>query len=1038
MAKSAFVKDILRSIKNTKSRFLAIFGIVALGAGFFSGLSATSYDMEITGDKYYDDGNMMDIRLVSTYGFTQDDIDCIRKTEGVSAVMEGYSIDAMSDIGGTDTVVRIHSLPPDAADNNPDYLNRPVLTEGRLPQRPGECVLSEAIVRRDSLKLGDTVTLKDTDGTLADSLATSKFKIVGFANSAYYIALTYGTSSIGSGTIGRFMYISREDFTSDVFTDVYASVDGAAELGCFSDEYVSLVDKTKDRLETLSDTREPLRFDEVKKQAQDELDDAREEYEEEKEKVEVSLADALAQLDDAEKEINDAQKKLDEGKIKLNMGWNTYRDGMEKYNEGLAEFKENQATYSTMKSQYDAAKAQLDEGYAQYDRLIEAGTPVDSLSGMKAELDSNAATLSAQKAQLDAFGAGLSRAESQLNASKKQLDDAHAELIANQKKLDDSYAELDDAKKELEDGRNEYNDAKAKADEKLGEALDELDEAQKDIDELDMTEWYVLDRDTNVGFVSFKGDTQRMASLSTVFPVLFFLVAALVALTTMTRMVDEERMIIGTYKSLGYGSGRIMMKYLLYAFIASVAGSLLGAFILMKVLPAVVWDAYRILYEAPPIIMPYKPSLMILGAAAATGCTLLSTYFACRSALKEQPSELLRPRAPKIGKRIFLEKIGFIWKRVQFSWKVTFRNIFRYKKRLYMTLAGIAGCTALLLTGFGVKDSVSDIVRCQFDEIYQYNTQLTVADGEITKDAKKLLDNKDYFDGWMPLNQKAADISTNDNNVSGYVFIPDNARQMTDFIALTRARSGKKIAFDENSVILTEKASNLLGVGKGDTVKVEVESGRYCDFKITDVAENYVYHYLYISPQVWKSTTELDSKPTEIIAKCTAADRDALSKKLIDCDGIGTAQFTDETSEKFNDMIESLNYVVMVLIVSAGALAFIVLYNLTNINITERKRELATIKVLGFYDNEVSSYIYRETALLSVMGCIIGLGLGVIMHRFVVKTVEVDAVMFGRTISTMSFVWSSALTLFFSFIVNLVMHKSLKKINMVESLKSAE
>ena len=1039
MKRKSFNKDILRSILKSKSRFIAIVAIVALGAGFFSGLGAISYDMKLTGDSYYDRTNMMDIHLLSPYGFTEDDIDAIKSADGIEDVMTGYSTDAVSTLDGKDMVVRIHSLPSDMSEDNADWLNRPTLTEGRLPEESGECVLSAALTGMGDVALGDTIVLGNEDGSLDDAISTTKFKVVGFADSSYYIAITYGTSNIGSGTIERFMYIPESDFCTEVYTDVFATVTDAQALNCFESDYEILIDKTVENLEDVSAVRAPIRFDEVKSDAMSAIEDAEDEYEEAKQKAEVSLSDALATLEDAEDEIADSEKLLDDSQKKINSGWDQYNAGMSAYNDGLAQYNAQLGDYNTAKQQYDAVASQLESGYAQYEALIASGTDPAALAEMKAQLDGTKAVLDAQKPQLDAYKAALDGAKATLDTTKQQLDDAKTELVVSQEKIDDGRKELEDAKIELADGWHEYDEAKLEAEQKLADAKDEIEDAKKEVDELEMSEWYVLDRETNIGYVSFEGDANRMASLATVFPVMFFLVAALVALTTMTRMVDEERMTIGTYKALGYSNARIMSKYLLYAFAASVLGSVIGIAILMKVLPAVVWAAYGILYKAPPIQMPYNPTLVISGIAAATACTMLSTYFACRSALKEQPSALMRPRAPKAGKRILLERIGFIWKRLKFSYKVTFRNIFRYKKRLFMTLAGISGCTALLLTGFGVKDSVSDIVHCQFDELYKYNTMIAI-DEDVPEDAETILNDDSIFSGWTVTSQKSTEFSNDNGLLSGYIFIPSDAKTIPDFIEFVNMDSGEAVEFDEHSVVLTQKASDTLGIGVGDSISVEVEDGRYCDFTVTGVTEHYVYHYLYIAPEVWRDTAKLEPQYNQVLAQCIAEGerKDAAADDLLDCEGIGTVQFTDSISKSFDDMIASLNYVVLVLIVCAGALAFVVLYNLTNINITERKRELATIKVLGFYNSEVSAYIYRETAILTVIGCALGLALGIVMHAFVTKTVEVDAVMFGRGIEPLSFVWAAAMTIVFSVIVNLVMHKRLKSIDMVESLKSAE
>ncbi|MBP3414569.1 MAG: hypothetical protein J6L81_05165, partial [Clostridia bacterium] len=546
MKRKAFNKDILRSILNSKSRFFAIFAIVALGAGFFSGLCAISYDMRLTGDSYYDDSHMMDIRLLSGFGFTDEDIKAVRAADGVENVMAGYSVDAISNFTGDDVVVRIHSLPTDMDSDNGEWLNRPTLTEGRMPERQGECVMSTALTGMGDIKIGDTVTLDNDDGSLDDFVSCTEFEVVGFADSAYYIALTYGTSSIGNGTLERFMYILEDDFLSEVYTEVFVTAEDAKALNCFSDEYESKVEKTKTGLEKLSDERSPLRLEQIKKDAQKELDDAREEYNEAKEKAEVSLSDALAVLEDAEKQIKYSENQLNDAQRQINDGRAQLDEKLAQYNDGVAQYEAALGQYNTLSAQYNEAKAALDAGYAEYEAQLAAGADPAVLAAMKAQLDAKRAQLEAQKPSIDAMKSALDSTKAQLDSSKLQLDAAAASFDDMQKQIDSGKSKLNAAKKELADGRTEYNDAKQKAEEELSDALDEINDAQEEIDSLQAQEWYVLGRDTNIGFVSFGDDADRMASLATVFPVLFFLVAALVALTTMTRMVDEERMVIGT------------------------------------------------------------------------------------------------------------------------------------------------------------------------------------------------------------------------------------------------------------------------------------------------------------------------------------------------------------------------------------------------------------------------------------------------------------------------------------------------------------
>ncbi len=1086
MKNKTFRKDTVRSIKGSFSRFVAIFAIVALGAGFYAGLCATAPDMRATIEQYCDDSGMMDIELLSTFGFTEEDIGVIRAADGIEAVMAGYRTDALSDIDGKEQVIRIHSLPENTDRDNADYLNRPVLVEGRMPQNSHECLLG--VSKMDgSVKIGSTILLKDKDGKLSDTLQCDEFTIVGLVDSAYYLSFTLGSSAIGSGTISHFMYVTDTAFSTEVYTDVHATVRGAAALFSFSEAYDDLVDPVIDTLETVADNREQARYDEIRSDALAEIADAQAELDDARAQADEELADAYNELNanaqklrDAETQIADNTAKLNSAEAQLNANAAglaslktqydaysaQYAAGLPAYQTSLADYQQKDAAWQQGNTAYQASLS----GYqALYDGYLSAGVPeadipsqlVDptgsdpaipaglTMGQLKAQLDQTQTDLADSRRQLDTYKTGLDQSKADLDAlagalstMKAKLDEADAakqQIASGRAALESAKNELATAQTKLADGWAEYNDAKADAEAELTDAQTKIDDAKTELDDLEMPEWYVLSRHTNVGYASFTADADRMTSLSTVFPVLFFLVAALVALTTMTRMVEEERVIIGTYKALGYSNGSIISKYLLYAFLASIFGAAVGVCIGFVTLPVVCYNSYRLLYTAPDLIVQFNWKYAIEGTLASLLCTLGSTYAACRSSLRESTASLLQPKAPKAGKRILLERMTFLWKHLSFTRKVTCRNMFRYKKRLIMTLVGIAGCTGLLVTGFGIKNSISDVMHKQYDELYAYDTVLTVDDGALTAETEVLLDDTDYFSGYQLHAQKAAELSANGETVQGYTLVPDGA--LSDFVNLRDRRTHAAVEFGENSVVITEKAAKQLGVGVGDSVSIKNANEKNVSFTITGIAENYIYHYLYIAPGLYAEKMGEAPEYNTVAAKCILADetgRDALMAKLLDCDGVATGTYTEDSSASFDDMIRSLDYIVLVIIVCAGALAFVVVYNLTNINITERRRELATIKVLGFRRKEVCDYIFRETNMLTVLGSLIGLAAGKIMHAFVITTVEVDIVMFGRDIAWWSYLVSFALTCAFSFIVNLFMRRRIDAVDMVESLKSVD
>lgn len=1089
MKLKTFRKDILRSVKNSLSRFIAIFAIVALGAGFYAGLNATAPDMQSTADKYCDDSRMFDVRLLSTLGFDEQDVAAIKRVNGVESVMAGYTSDVISQIDGKEQVIRIHSLPDDRSESSPEYLNRPVLVEGRLPQKDDECILGVSKLDTEAVKIGSVIQVEDKDGDLADTLKNDRFTVVGFVNSAYYISFSLGSSSMGNGTVSHYMYVMPSAFSSEAYTDLYLSVAGAREQDCFSDEYKENVDAVIDSLESLASERERLRFDDIYGEAKQKLDDAKQELADGKTELEDKRREADGELADAYNKLVDGKKEIDETEVALIASQNQLIDAQRTLNEKVAQFGTLKSNYKSGYAQYAAARAQYDAGMQSYDAgvaswraipqvaALAAAYPADADAILSAKRPSQAgitdptaaaqyaaiyagADVSGNMEQLNALKDTLDAGFPQLEATRLQLENAKAQLDAGEIELHGAQAKIDsgneavlsgidklaDARNDITQGWSDYYEAKDEATQKIADAEQEIADAEREIrdnekklEDLKDCEWYVLSRSTNVGFASYDADTGRLASLSTVFPVMFFLVAALVALTTMTRMVEEERGIIGTYKALGYSSGLIILKYLTYAFVASVLGAAVGIVVGFGTLPVVCYNSYRLLYTAPDLDIQYNWKYAIEGGLASCLCTLGATYAACRSTLRERTASLLLPKAPKAGKRILLERIPFIWKRVSFIRKVTFRNLFRYKKRLIMTLVGIAGSAGLLLTGFGIKDSISDILHNQYDELYNFNTVITLDDPELSAQTQTLLSDPKNFDGYLVSAKKAVEMVNGDKTVQGFSFVPQSDSQ--DFYIMRDRLTHERVEFSGDDVVITEKAAKQLGVGVGDTVFIKDKDERPVGFVISGVCENYIYHYLYIPAQLYEQKMGEPPEYDEIDARCLIDDeqqRGQITNELLASEGVTTLTFTEDMSAKFDDMIQSLNYIVLVLILCAGALSFVVVYNLTNINITERRRELATIKVLGFFEREVCDYIFRETNMLTLLGAALGMGAGVVMHAFVITTVEVDIVMFGRAIKPMSFVISFLLTCLFSQLVNLFMRKKLAKIDMVESLKSIE
>ncbi|MCL2825798.1 MAG: ABC transporter permease [Eggerthellaceae bacterium] len=1089
-----FNKEILRSITSSLGRFLALAVIVALGAGFYAGLRMTAPDMKIGADSFYDGTALYDINVISTLGLTDDDVAALQAIDGVENVTPGYQTDMVTEINDTTYTMRIHSLDIAAAQasdtsdgtnalsNDAGYLNRPLLMEGSWPTKSGECVLGYGPVMGVPAKIGDTVTVLEGTQDPDDVLVTKQYTVVGFVKSSIYTAHTnLGTTALGSGIIQQYMFIPESDFKDgQPYSVIYLTVAGAQAELSGSDAYQSVVSAVEDRINAQRATRELARMNQLKSDAQATLDDEWADFDKERQDALDQLADAKSQLDDAANTLADSQSQLEEGQA-------SYDDGVAQ----LAQKRQDAATgFAQAKSQLDDKQAQLDAADAQFadgkaqmdaawqaynDQLAQWQAAYDALDPADPDYALNAATLDAWKDQLDSGKATLDGEQAALDAQQAQLQDAHDQLAAGwasyqaqqqqanagfasaQAQLDSSSAQLASGWDELAAGQQEYNDnldaynqKKADAEKGYAEAIQKLDDAQVQIDTIEAPTWYVMDRTKNSGAVSFQTDAGRVDQISQVFPLLFFLVAALVALTTMTRMVEEERVLIGTYKALGYGRARITSKYLVYGLIASGVGAAIGIAILSQALPRTIFFAYSIMYDVPPCPTPNNIPHTALSAGLGIGITLVATWAAVTSTLRESPAALMLPRAPKAGKRILLERIAPLWRRLSFSWKVTFRNIFRYKKRFIMTIIGIAGCSALLLTGLGLYDAINDIIAKQYSDITHYNTTVRMAD-DISADDRSAVDavlsDKSLITESTLVQEDHMTARSSANKDFGvYVIVPADPGQFKDFVDMHERVGKAPLALDDNSIIVSEKVAVKLGLSKGDTLYLVVEDamGNPTDekyaFTVGGIMENYIASYIYISPGNYTKTTGKDPDLSMIIAKSTtdSAGKDKISNTLLALDGVKTVAYTDETINSYQKMLTSVNSIVWVLVTAAAILAFVVLYNLTNINITERQREIATLKVLGFIPREVYSYIFREIMLLAGIGALFGLALGVLMENFVVTTAEVDYVMFGREIHPLSFVIAFALTLAYAAIISLVMRVKLKHINMVESLKSVE
>lgn len=778
---------------------------------------------------------------------------------------------------------------------------------------------------------------------------------------------------------------------------------------------------------------EGIRLSEEKETLQKEYEELKSQYEASGDTEILKQVEAKkAQLDEVNAKIAENSAKIEQNKTLLE----TVESQMDPLEEKLVQMKNGLEQTETALEKISAGLSEIEAGQEQ----MQTG-----LTQMESYISSGEFQLQAAREQLESGKNQILSGQRQIEDAKKRIADGEEQIQAGIKQIQDGETGLADGWIEYQDGERQANAEIADGEAQIADAKVQLADAKKEIEQIEKPTWYIYDRSHLPEYSGYGDNADRMKAIGEVFPLIFFLVAALISLTTMTRMVEEERTLIGTLKALGYSKKSIAAKYLGYAVLATLTGGIFGVMIGEKILPYIIITAYKIMYRhLPDVEIPYNLYYGVLACVAALLCTVAATIFSCMKELKEQAAELMRPPAPKQGKRVFLEYIPFLWKRLNFTWKSTVRNLMRYKKRFFMTIFGIGGCMGLMLVGFGLKDSISSIVPLQYEDIQLYDGNV-ILQSDVTMQEKQevyeaLEKNSQVVATAEDLLQK---ITIEHDGVSKEVYlnVPENVEKFSDFVVLQDRTTKEKYQLTDKGAVLTEKMAKELGVSAGDTVTIKEENEKERTVKISQICENYMSHYLYMTPAVYKAAYGKEPEYNSIYYRTegrTTKEAESVGEAALKLDGALSVSYTTELRQQVDDMLQSLDIVIVVLIISAGMLAFVVLYNLNNINITERKRELATLKVLGFHDKEVTEYVYRENILLTLIGSVFGMLLGKILHRFIIVTVEIDSVMFGRNINTISFVYAFLLTVVFSLFVNGVMYFKLKKINMVESLKSVE
>ena len=1169
VGKSALHKDFWMEVRKSRARFISIFCIVALGVAFFSGIQASSPDMRLSGDAYYNESKLMDLKVVGTMGLTDDDIQALKELPETDTVEGAYSTDVICGETDSQKVLHVESLNKE--------VNHLSITEGRLPQKSGECFLDSAFASGQKYSIGDKVVIRQPGDS--ELLKEETYTVVGIGKSPLYISFNRGNTTVGSGEVNGFMYVVADDFDSDVYTQIYVRAHEVDKVTSYTDGYDNLADKLEDKVKGIEAERCQARYDSVVGEAQEKIEDAEKELADGKKEADEELADAKKKLDDGEQELTDGEKEYEDGKQQLADARQELEDGkkqladgkaeleqnQQELNAGIAQIQEGQQAVETQLAQLQEQIPQLEAGIGQLQAAVEgleaaqnavaqleaavqekqsaveaaqaardeaaqkvengelteeelagyeqalaqaqaeleavngalaqaqeslnacqqaaaqkteleanlsaANAGVETLQAKKtelaqtlenlsanqtaidegkaklneeeaklgpaekeiaanektlkdskkkldaslkklqdgqAEIDANKAKMNSALAEIEANEQKLNSGEAEIAANEQKLVDGEREIQENEQKLKDAEKELEDARKELADGKKEYEDGKKEAEDKIKDGQEKIDDAKKELTDLKYPEWILTDRNGLPEYSDYGDNADRIKNIGEVFPVIFFLVAALISLTTMTRMVEEQRTQIGTMKALGYSKISIASKYLNYAFLATAGGSVAGILIGEKIIPFVIIKSYGIMYHnvENTLQIHYELKYALLASVAALICTVGATIFSCVHALAETPASLMRPPTPKEGKRILLERIPILWKHLNFTWKSSLRNLFRYKKRLFMTIFGIAGSMALMLVGFGIRDSVSDIVHLQYTNLQHYDATI-ISDDDATDTEREALieslDKNESLDHYTKIRLSKLTAPNGKSNLSVYVFVPENLENFKKDVTLRNRVTKEEYELPEDGAAVCEKTASLLGLKIGDELTLEKDDKEY-HVKISVITENYAGHYVYMTPQIYKETFGEEPVYEDIVFSVKEEYKDQVEKvgqKIMDSPAVLSISYTESTIEMVDRMLSTLGVVILVLIVSAGMLAFVVLYNLNNINITERQRELATLKVLGFFDIEVSQYVLRENIILTIAGILFGSGFGILLHRFI-KTRNCLFIHFGRFLNDQS------------------------------------
>lgn len=999
--KNRLLTNTLRTIKKTFPRFLSLIIMSLLGVLVFVGLTATSPDMVATIDKYFDKYNTYDINVVSSMGLTDKDISSLQKITNIQDIEGSYSEDVLVKKDDVEYVLKVSSLPT--------KINTLHIITGRLPENDNEIVVEENFLTNLDYKLNDKITLN------SDNFIEKEVTIVGTVSSSLYfnnveVNQNRGSTTIGTGTINYYSYVKPSNFNTDYYTNIYLTVKKAKEETTSSSSYLSLIEDLTNELNKIKDTEENRRYQDLYTEAEDEINKNEAQANQE-------FADAKKELDQAKEELSEGKKELDQVAKTLSSTKKQLNAAKKEITNGKQELEDTLKKYNI--TNLNTSLSKVNNNISNIEKILSTLDPSSS------EYQTNSATLVSLKQQRTLINT-LINTEEQLNQAEKTYNSNYSKYKKANREYQSGLKEYNTNLAKYNDSLEEYNDSKR-------EVEDELKEARQQLADISKPTWYIYDRSDDQTYSSYIDQTKSISNLSALFPLVFYAVAILVSLISMNRMVEDDRGEIGTFKSLGFTNREIRNKYLIFSLSATLIGGLIGIIIGLTLIPYLIFSIYRILFSIPDFQFTLNLPSTLGGLFIAILCICGSSIITSNRILKDKPASLMRPKAPKNGKKILLEKIKPLWHHLKFSNKITIRNIFRYKKRVLVTIIGISGCTALMLCGFGIKDCIVDITNMQYGQTFKY-------DATIYTNNLKLSEVQDITNNPQIKDYTLAEVITGNVGESNInMLITENQDQLSKIVNLYN-EDNKKITLQQNEVIITDKLADNHNLTIGDQITVLDSDKKEYQFIISGIVKNYLGHYIYMSKETFENINE-QYQPNIIYLntpELSTTEKDELSNELLAKDSIINVVHTSTLKDSVKDMLDSLNKVIVILVLLSALLSFVVLYNLSNINISERNREIATLKVLGFYDSEVDHYITKETIILTIIGITIGLGLGIVLTNLTIGTVEMENYRFLRRINPLSFLYASIISSLFTIIVNYVTHFTLKKINMIESLKSIE